>query len=121
MLPEEGTVCGPDELPFVRRVQTGVHARTDIREQLRRYVGDTAITTAGFEKAVEGEGMLPNYTTFNLAYTHKLRKYGTINVGILNVAGSTPPIDDSNPNDALDTSLFDQIGRQYYTGYKATF
>jgi hypothetical protein len=34
---------------------------------------------------------------------------------------TVPPLDDSNPNIPLNTSIYDQIGRAYYTAYKATF
>ncbi len=81
----------------------------------------SALTIAGQEKEVEGTGMLPNYTTFNLSYSYKMKRFGTLSAGIYNLMGSTPPIDDSNPNIPLNITLYDQIGRQYYTGYKATF
>jgi iron complex outermembrane receptor protein len=79
------------------------------------------VTTAGHEKAVEEAGNLRNYTTVDLQYAYNNKKIGVITAGIKNVMGTVPPIDDSNPNQPLDITLYDQIGRQFYTGYKATF
>lgn len=80
-----------------------------------------ALTTAGQEKAVEGAGMLPNYTTWDVQYSYRLKRLGTLSAGVKNVLGTTPPIDNTNANQPLNIELYDQIGRQYYTGYKATF
>lgn len=87
----------------------------------RHELGLSATTVAGQEKSMEGFGMLPNYTTYNLTYSYRMKKFGTITAGIYNAAGSTPPIDTTNNNQPLNITLYDQIGRQYYTGYKATF
>jgi len=73
------------------------------------------------EKAVKGNGNLPTYTTFDFQYNFKSRKWGIVTLGVKNLAGSTPPLDETNPNSQLNTSLYDQIGRQVYTAYKATF
>lgn len=80
-----------------------------------------ALTTAGQDKTVVEAGRLPTYMQLDLQYSYKMRKVGTFTVGIKNIAGTTPPIDDSNPTVPLDVTLYDQIGRQYFTGYKATF
>ncbi len=81
----------------------------------------SALTTAGQMKAVKEEGRLPNYTTYDLQYSYDTKKIGTFTAGVKNVFGSTPPLDDTNPNGLLNNAIYDQIGRQYFTGYKATF
>jgi iron complex outermembrane recepter protein len=80
-----------------------------------------ALTIAGQEKSVEGTGGIPNYTTYDMQYSYRMKKLGTLTAGVKNVLGTTPPIDDYNSNQPLNIELYDQIGRQYYTGYKATF
>lgn len=81
----------------------------------------SANTTAGQMKAVKEEGRLPNYTTYDMQYSYDTKKIGTFIAGVRNVFGSTPPLDDTNPNGMLDTTIYDQIGRQYFTGYKTSF
>ena len=80
-----------------------------------------ALTTAGAGKSVVGTGDLTNYTQFDLSYSYKSKSLGTFNLGIKNILGSTPPMDDSNPLDQLNTSIYDQIGRQFVAGYKVKF
>ena len=79
------------------------------------------ITTAGQQKSMKELGRLRNYTQLDMQYAYKSKKYGTFTVGVKNVMGTTPPLDDSDPTGQLNTALYDQIGRQYFTGYKATF
>lgn len=80
-----------------------------------------ALTTAGQMKAVKEEGRLPNYTTYDVQYAYDTKSFGVFTAGVKNVFGSTPPLDTTNPNGQLNTTIYDQIGRQYFTGYKATF
>jgi outer membrane receptor protein involved in Fe transport len=80
-----------------------------------------AITIAGHEKAVREMGKLNNYTSFDFQYSYKTRKIGTFTAGVKNLLDSIPPLDDSNPGSPLDETLYDQVGRALYTGYKATF
>lgn len=87
----------------------------------RHMIQVDGLTVAGHEKEVEGTGKLPNYTYMNLQYAYTNKKIGVITAGVRNVFGNMPPIDDTNPNQPLDVNLYDQIGRQFFTGYKATF
>lgn len=77
-----------------------------------------ARTVAGTEKTVKEEGDLDNYTELDLQYNYTAPWDGTLTMGVKNIAGSTPPLDDSDPNNQLDGSLFDAIGRTVYVGYK---
>lgn len=78
-------------------------------------------TIAGQAKAVASEGNLNNYSTVDLAYAYKSRNWGTISLGVRNVLGTKPPIDDSVPADKLNTELYDQLGRSFLVGYKKGF
>jgi iron complex outermembrane receptor protein len=80
-----------------------------------------AMTTAGQDKTVSELGRLRRYTQLDVEYSYKSRKLGTFMAGIKNVMGTTPPLDDTDPTAPLDVTLYDQIGRQYYTGYKVMF
>ena len=77
-----------------------------------------ARTVAGTDKTVKEEGKLKDYTEFDFQYNYTAPWDGTLTVGIKNLAGSTPPLDDSDPNNQLDGSLFDAIGKTAYVGYK---
>lgn len=80
-----------------------------------------ALTTAGQEKSDSAEGKLPNYTTFDLHYDFKSKKVGTVSLGVKNLLGSTPPLDETVPGKPLDATIYDQIGRIYTVGYKMNF
>ncbi len=79
------------------------------------------LTTASQGKSVVGDGDLPTYTEFDAVYSYKALKAGTFSLGIKNLLGTTPPLDDSSPNSQLNTSIYDQIGRQLVAGYKVSF
>jgi outer membrane receptor protein involved in Fe transport len=79
-----------------------------------------ANTIAGQQKETH-EGRLENYTTVNAQYSFKTKSFGTFTVGVNNLFDTTPPLDDTVPTDPFDVTLYDQILRSYYTGYKATF
>lgn len=81
----------------------------------------SALTIAGHEKAVKAAGRLNNYTQLDVQYSFKTKKIGTFSAGIKNLLDTVPPLDDSNPGSPLDVTLYDQVGRALYTGYKATF
>src|SRR5262249_53811413 len=87
----------------------------------RHEISLSAMTTAGQKKIVPEEGNIPNYTTLDLDYSYKSKSVGEFTGGIRNVMGTTPPLDGSNPTAELNTSLYDQIGRQYILGYKMAF
>lgn len=114
-------------LPF--RNKLGEHGRPAWRNSTalayrpaeRHDVGLIAITTASQQKYVPEKGRLRSYTQLDLQYAFKSKGWGTFLAGVKNVMGTTPPIDDTDPTSPLNTSLYDQIGRQYFTGYKATF
>ncbi len=84
-------------------------------------IGMDALTTPGQRKYIKEEGKTKDYTTFDMQYNWKWMKNGTLTAGVKNVFGTVPPIDYTNPNSPLDGTIYDQIGRQYYTGMKATF
>ncbi len=80
-----------------------------------------AMTTAGQQKSVMEKGNLRNYTELEFMYSYKSKSLGTFSAGIKNVLNTTPPIDDTNTTTPLDGTIYNQIGQQYFTGYKATF
>ncbi len=81
----------------------------------------SAQTTAGQRKTVEGTGSLRDFTTWDLQYSYDAKTLGMFTVGVRNILGETPPLDDSNPGSQLDSGLYDQVGRSAFTTYRATF
>ncbi|HEX4922484.1 MAG TPA: TonB-dependent receptor [Bdellovibrionales bacterium] len=81
----------------------------------------SAMTIASHEKAVKEMGNLGQYTQIDLQYQYRNRSLGTFTAGVKNLFATTPPLDDSVPNDQLDDTLYDQVGRAVYAGYKKTF
>lgn len=81
----------------------------------------TIKTIASHQKSVEEEGKLRQYTDVDFQYKADLGSLGIVSVGIKNLLGSTPPLDDSNPNEQLDGSLYSSVGRLAYMGYKTNF
>ncbi|MBS1964032.1 MAG: TonB-dependent receptor [Bdellovibrionales bacterium] len=86
----------------------------------RHTINLTAGTIGGHEKSVPEEGSLSHYTQLDLQYVYSL-KDSEFGFGIVNVLGTTPPLDDSNPTKPLDVTLYDQIGRQVLATYKVKF
>jgi iron complex outermembrane receptor protein len=80
----------------------------------------TSTTIAGTQKAVPSEGNLSSYTQFDLQYAWAITKTTEFTAGILNLLGTTPPLDDS-ANKQLNTNLYDQIGRQFLASYRVRF
>ncbi|MGE4131330.1 MAG: TonB-dependent receptor plug domain-containing protein [Bdellovibrionales bacterium] len=89
--------------------------------QFRHTISVDAMTIPGQRKLDPEAGTTKTYTTWGMQYNFKWTKAATLTAGIKNLAGSTPPIDETNTTRPIDTSLYDQVGRQYYTGLKATF
>jgi outer membrane receptor protein involved in Fe transport len=81
----------------------------------------SALTTAGYKKQVPEMGRINHYTTVDVNYSIATRTSGEFSLGVKNVLGTTPPLDDSAPTHPLQDSLYDQIGRQFIVGYKAKF
>jgi len=114
-------------LPF--RNKLGEHGRPPWRNTVavayrpadRHDVTLAAQTTASQEKTIPEMGRMGIYTQYDVLYSYKSKSLGTFIAGVKNVFGTTPPLDDSDPTGQLNTTIYDQIGRQYYTGYKATF
>jgi iron complex outermembrane receptor protein len=83
----------------------------------------TAITIGGQEKAVKENGNISHYTSLDAQYVWTLNVKGAdeVSFGIKNLLNTTPPLDDSNPTDQLNVTLYDQLGRQFLATYKVKF
>jgi iron complex outermembrane receptor protein len=80
-----------------------------------------ARTVAGQQKLVKQDGRIPDYTEVDMQYIWSPGKIGDITFGAANILGTTPPLDNSNPNNQLNASLYNQLGRQYYMAYSKGF
>jgi iron complex outermembrane receptor protein len=80
-----------------------------------------AMTVAGQEKTDPTIGRLSQYTTFDLMYAYQWRNVGTVSLGVKNLLAQAPPVDDTDPTNPVDATIYDVIGRQVYTGLRATF
>jgi iron complex outermembrane receptor protein len=107
---------GKNGLPEWRNTATIGYNPTENQD-----VSFAATTIAGHEKAVAEKGDLPEFTSLDFNYSINIKNLGVLTAGVKNLLGQIPPIDDTNVSTPLDTTLYDQIGRQFYTGLKATF
>lgn len=81
-----------------------------------------AMTIAVQSDYVESQGSLATYTTLDGIYTFKTKTIGKFSAQVKNIFGTTPPLDTSSASGSqLNTSLYDQIGRQLIAGYQYNF
>lgn len=80
-----------------------------------------ALTTGEQHKIVKSSTKLGQYTTVDARYGYKTKGFGDLSVMVKNIAASTPPLDDTDPNNKLNKEIYDQIGRQLIVGYKLDF
>ncbi len=76
-----------------------------------------ARTIAGQEKEVREWGRIPEHTEWDLQYKYSGEHYGAVTVGVKNLFGDTPPIDDSKDADQGNTDLYEEVGRYVYVNY----
>ena len=79
-------------------------------------------TVAGYEKENHQAGHLKSYMELDLQYAYSGDWGGVISAGLRNVLGSTPPIDNSNPDaPGISHALYDGNGRIGWVQYKHMF
>ena len=108
---------GQSELPPWRNVVSIDYAPIKRQSGLLR-----ARTIAAHQKQLAKAGVLRQYTEFDLQYSYSGSWGGVISLGVRNVLGTFPPIDDSNPNaPGISTYLYDGNGRIGWVQYKQAF
>jgi iron complex outermembrane receptor protein len=80
-----------------------------------------AKTIAKHQKTVRQDGDLPRYTEFDFSYNLQLFEKTTFTFIVQNILGTIPPLDNSNPNSQLDTSLYSPRGQLAFVGIKQGF
>ena len=81
-----------------------------------------ARTIASHKKAYALMGNIKNYTELDLQYSYNGSWGGVISLGVRNILGTTPTIDDSNPvAPEIAHSLYDGNGRMGWVQYKHIF
>ncbi len=73
-----------------------------------------ARTTAGAEKALAEAGDLPRHSEYDTQYNWGYAERGTLSFGITNFTNAKPPID-TTANPTVNTDLYNNLGRNYYT------
>lgn len=81
----------------------------------------TTRTIAGQKKSDPSQGRLMHHSEHDVQYQWTHSSGSKIVLGAINVTARKPPLDDSNPSQALDESLYDEIGRVFYAGVTQTF
>ena len=82
----------------------------------------TARTVAAHEKLFAKAGQHKAHTEFDIQYTYNGFWGGLISIGMRNLLGTLPPIDDSDPNfPKISTALYDGNGRMGWVQYKHNF
>lgn len=70
------------------------------------------------QNTLDNKSRIANLTTFDLGYTYKTKTWGDFSVGVINVVGTQPPIDNSAGTSPVNYSLYDPNGRQIVLGYR---
>ena len=99
---------------------TAVHDKHSIRGGIRTLSGGDKSANYGAVGAVGG-GSLRTHTEFDLNYAKQsLFKKINFNIGVKNLLNAARPLDEG-AQVALDTTIYDPIGRYYYTTLDYTF
>jgi len=99
---------------------TGTHNDHSLRVAARTISGGDKAANYN-ELGVVGDGSLRSHTEFDLNYTwDKIFKKATFNLGVKNVFNTTPPLDDTAQT-LLNASVYDPIGRYFYTSIGYNF
>jgi iron complex outermembrane recepter protein len=80
-----------------------------------------AKTIASNFKSDPSAGKLSRYTEVDFQYNLALPWSATFTVGIINLLGSTPPLDDTLPGSKLDDTLYNPFGQAAYVQYTQSF
>jgi iron complex outermembrane receptor protein len=80
-----------------------------------------AKTTAANKKSDETQGELKRYTEWDFQYNLQLPWKATATLGVINLFGSTPPLDETSANEKLNASLYNPIGQSFYLQYVQSF
>lgn len=83
-----------------------------------------AKTTAKNEKSdpAASDEELEQYTEFDFQYNLALVEWrAQLTFGVINLFGSTPPLDETAPNEKLNGSLYNPIGQSAYIQYTQAF
>ena len=70
------------------------------------------------QQTLDQTGEITPLTTIDLSYTYRTKSIGNFSIAVINVLGSMPPLDASNPNGEVNYSLYDPNGRQVVLGYQ---
>lgn len=79
-----------------------------------------AKTIGEHEKMNPEEGKLKRYTEFDFQMNYQTAWNGTLTLGILNLFGSTPPLDEQSSR-PLNTALYNPFGQSAYLQYSQSF
>ncbi len=80
-------------------------------------VTETSHTIPG-QLTLDKSGNLTPLTTFDISYVYRTKSIGDFSFSVINILGSTPPVDSSQPTSPVNYSLYDPNGRQVVLGYK---
>lgn len=83
-------------------------------------LGITVVSTDKFQNAVKN-GYVDSYHRFDLAYSYSGFDKLNLTIGVQNFLGTTPPLDMTNPQAPLATSLYSEVGPLVYSNVKYTF
>lgn len=80
-----------------------------------------AKTTAKNFKEDPTKGELDRYTEFDFQYNYSAPWNGQLTVGVINLFGSTPPLDETLPSSTLNAELYNPFGQSAYVQYTQSF
>ncbi len=78
-------------------------------------------TVGSHSKFVPEDGKLPAYTEIDLSYNREIFSKTTLTLGVQNLLSTIPPLDESNANSKLSTSLYNPRGQVIFAAIKQGF
>lgn len=78
-------------------------------------------TIGANEQVVRGSGTIPDYTEIDFNYTQELFSKTQLSVGVQNLLATIPPLDGSDQNNRLNTSLYNPRGQVIFASIRQGF
>ena len=80
-----------------------------------------AKTVGEHDKAVAEEGELPAYTEYDFNYSQKIGRLTSLTIGVQNLFGTTPPLDETDASNQLNGELYNPRGQLAFINLKQRF
>lgn len=79
------------------------------------------LTTGSHFKSVAEEGKLNEHTQIDAQVSYLAFRDTKVTLGVKNIYGKPGPLDNTNPNNKLEETIYDPIGRRFFASLRQTF